>query len=86
MSKDYSVTDSSDLKAKVNDVEVVGDPDVWVLIAKASSKSQKWMKSTKAMAVRTGCVLQVTTQQGENVAEALEFIPGITMKDLLKSK
>jgi hypothetical protein len=24
-----------------------------------------------------GCVVQVTTQQGENIAEALTFVPGV---------
>jgi hypothetical protein len=27
--------------------------------------------------VGNGCLVQVTTQQGDNVAEALEFIPGV---------
>lgn len=36
------------------------------------------MKSTKAMEIESiGCVVQVTTQQGNNVAEALVFVPGV---------
>ena len=35
------------------------------------------MKSAKAMEVDNGCVVQVTTQQGDNVAEALVFVPGV---------
>lgn len=65
-----------DVKNKVSDVEVFGNGDLFQLISKASSKSQGWMKSTKALQVDGGgVVLQVTTQQGDNVAEALTYIP-----------
>jgi len=37
------------------------------------------MKSTKAMEVPGGCVVQVTTQQGDDVAEALTFVPGVNI-------
>lgn len=48
------------------------------LISKANSKSQGWMKSTKAMQIgEVGCVIQVTTQQDSNVAEALTFVPNV---------
>ena len=36
------------------------------------------MKSTKAMEIAgVGCVVQITTQQGDNVAEAAVFVPGV---------
>jgi hypothetical protein len=38
------------------------------------------MKSTKAMETPKGCVVQVTTQQGDNVAEALTFVPDVSIK------
>jgi hypothetical protein len=49
-------------------------------MAKASSKSQGWMKSTKAMYTGNGCVVQVTTQQRNSdgtysLAEAITFVP-----------
>ena len=37
------------------------------------------MKSTKGMAVPGGVVIQVSTQQGDNVAEALVFVPDVTI-------
>lgn len=65
-------------RKQVKDIEVFGDGDKFKLICKASSKNEKWMKSTKAMEVPTaGCVVQVTTQQGDNVAEAICFVPGV---------
>ena len=76
MEKTLDVVSSEDLKKKVSDVQIIGNPDTFQLICKASSKEQGWMKSTKAMDVDgLGVVLQVSTQQGSNVAEALTFIP-----------
>jgi len=80
-------TDIADVKEKVDDVKVFGNGDLFQLICKASSDSQGWMKSTKAMEIDgdgsvVGCVVQVTTQQRNPdgsyaVAEALTFVPGV---------
>ena len=75
--KALDVQSVEDAKAKVSDINVVGNGDTFALLCKASSKSQGWMKSAKAMEVPGGCVVQVTTQQGSNVAEALTFVPGV---------
>jgi hypothetical protein len=73
-------SDISGAKENVSDIKVFGDGDLFKLIAKASSKKEGWMKSTKAMEIKgVGCVIQVTTQQGEHVAEALTFVPGVTI-------
>jgi len=77
--KPLDITDSKDLKEKVSDVQVIGDPDCWLLVAKASSASQNWMKSTKAMDIGKGVVVQVTTQIGDEIAEALTFVPNATI-------
>lgn len=56
------------------------------LLSKASSKGEKWMKSTKALEIpEVGCVVQVTTQQGDNVAEALVFVPGVKVDQDLEA-
>ena len=73
--KTLDVTSVADLKEKVSDVVVVGNGDTFQLLCKASSKSQGWMKSAKALEVAEVCVLQVTTQNGPYVAEALVFVP-----------
>ena len=73
--KTLDVKNTEDAVKKVSDVVVIGNPDVWKLICKASSKEQGWMKSTKEMDVPGGKVVQVSTQQGEKVAEALCFVP-----------
>lgn len=78
--KALNVTSVSDAKEKVSDIEVVGDGDLWKLLCKASSKAQGWMKSTKAMNVRRGVLVQVTTQQRNEdgtyaLAESVGYVP-----------
>ncbi len=65
---------------------MVGNGDLFRLLAKASSEAEGWMKSTKAMAVPGGCLVQVTTQQRNPdgsyaVAEALSFVPEVKLAD-----
>lgn len=80
--KTLDVVSVDDLKEKVSDVVVVGNGNMFQLLCKASSKSQGWMKSTKACEIEgLGCIVQVTTQQGDNVAEALTFVPGAKIVD-----
>lgn len=78
-------SDVSGARQNVPDIEVFGNGDGFQLICKASSKSEGWMKSTKAMVVAgVGCLVQVTTQQKNPdgsyaVAEAVTFVPGATV-------
>jgi hypothetical protein len=74
--KTLNNTNMTDLANNVSDVQLHGDPGAWVCVCKASSKEQGWMKSTKAMNIQgLGVLVQVSTQQGNEVAEALTFIP-----------
>lgn len=78
--KTLNVTSIEEAKKTVPDIEVVGDGNMFQLLCKASSRSQKWMKSCKAMEISGhGCVVQVTTQQGDHVAEAVTFVPGVAV-------
>lgn len=71
----------SGAKQNVSDLKIFGDGDTFKLISKASSTEEDWMKSTKAMQIDdVGCVVQVTTQQGTSVAEALTFVPGVKIE------
>ena len=73
-------SDISGAKKNIKDLVVFGDGDLFKLIAKASSKAEGWMKSTKAMEIPgVGCIVQMTTQQGDNVAETSVFVPGVTV-------
>jgi hypothetical protein len=41
------------------------------------------MKSTKAMQIDgIGCVIQVTTQQGDNVSESICFVPNVKIENI----
>lgn len=82
MKKTLRNSDISGARANVPDIVVYGDGDLFQLLCKASSEAEGWMKSTKAMEiVGVGCVVQVTTQQHDNVAEALIFVPDVTIVD-----
>jgi hypothetical protein len=80
-SKTYGNTCANGTKKNVKDVKFWGKGDLFELISKASSENEGWMKSTKAMEIEgVGVVVQVTTQQGDNVAEAVTFVPGAKIK------
>lgn len=82
MAKSLSNTDSNGAKKNVKDIVFWGNGDTFKLISKASSKDEGWMKSTKAMEIKgVGCVVQVTTQQNDNVAEALTFVPFVEIQE-----
>ena len=73
----------SGARQNVSDLVVFGNGDTFKLICKASSAKEGWMKSTKAMQIDcVGCVVQVTTQQGDNIAEALTFVPGVKIEEI----
>ncbi len=79
-------SDISGARENVKDIRVVGNGDSFRLLCKASSEAEGWMKSTKAMELPGGCVVQVTTQQRNldgsyAVAEALTFVPGVRIAD-----
>lgn len=82
MDKTLHNSDVSGARQNVKDIKVVGNGDTFTLLCKASSENEGWMKSTKAMQVVGGCVVQVTTQQKNvdgtyAVAEALTYVPGV---------
>lgn len=87
MSKTLHNSDVSGAKQNVKDIRVVGNGDLFKLLAKASSEEEGWMKSTKAMQISNcGCLVQVTTQQRNPdgsyaVAEALTFVPNVAIVD-----
>jgi hypothetical protein len=75
------ITKTADLP---QDVNRIGNPDQFVLLFKAAAKT--WKKSTKAMAIDTGCIVQVSTEQlspdgSVAVAEAVTFVPDAIIGD-----
>ncbi len=81
MEKTLHNSTASGASVNVKDIVFFGNGDTFVLISKASSAAEGWMKSTKAMEIEgVGCVIQVTTQQGDQVAEAITFGPGVKVE------
>lgn len=83
--KTLDIKNTTDAKTKISDIKVIGNPDIWQLITKASSEKEGWMKSTKAMDVGNGCLVQMTTQQKNldgsySISETSTFIPNVDIK------
>ena len=77
--KDLTVTDTAGAQKSATDVVVVGNPDAWELICKASSQEQGWMKSTKRLQVERGYLYQTETQQRNPdgswaLSQALQYV------------
>lgn len=76
-------SEASGAAKNVKDIVFWGNADMFKLLAKVSSKEECWMKSTKALEIEgVGCVVQITTQQNNQVAEALTFVPGVKIKEI----
>ena len=85
--KSLGNTDTNGATKNVKDIVFWGNGDTFKLISKASSAEEGWMKSTKAMEIDgVGCVVQVTTQQGDNIAEALTFVPGVRIVEKIREE
>lgn len=67
---------TKELLEKDKTITIVGSPNLWILISKVYSEEGMWMKSTKAMNIPgRGVLVQASTQMGDQIAEALTFIP-----------
>ena len=80
-------TDANGASKNVKDIKFWGDGDTFKLISKASSESEGWFKSTKAMHAGIDVVVQVTTQQKNPdgsyaVAEALTTVQNARIVEL----
>lgn len=85
--KTFGNTTSSGASQSVSDLKVWGNGDAFKLISKAWSEEEGWMKSTKAMEIpKVGVIVQVTTQQGDNVSEALTYVPMTKIKETLDAE
>ena len=79
--KSFSNTSAKEAEVNVPDIKFFGNGDLWQLICKAWSEEEDWMKSTKAMEIPgVGCLVQVTTQMEDEIAEAVIFVPGVKIK------
>jgi hypothetical protein len=88
MAKTLKNTEASGAKKNVSDIVFWGDGDTWKLISKASSENEGWMKSTKAVQLNEGCLVQVTTQQRNpdgsySLAEAVTFAPKARISEVI---
>lgn len=79
--KKRTVSNTNPKQAKASGVESLGPMDTWKVIQKAWNKKEGWMKSTKALEIPgLGCLVQVTTQQKDKLAEAVCFVPDVKLE------
>ena len=77
--KTLSNTTTGESFTNVADLKKVG-MNWFHVVSKAWSESEKWMKTTKAASIPgNGVVIQITTQQNGNIAEAALYIKGCKM-------
>jgi len=86
MTKTLHNSEASEARKNVKDIRIVGNGDAFQLLFKASSEKEGWMKTTKAMDVGHGCVVQTTTQQRNIdesyvIADAVCYVPGVSIVD-----
>jgi hypothetical protein len=87
MVKQVNAKNTADVKELDSTVKIIGNPDLWKIISKIYSDGHGWMKSTKAMNIEgRGVLVQVSTQLGDQVAEALTFIPDAMVEGPFKDK
>lgn len=72
------ITSTEEWMQTENNDEIYGDPNHFVVLFKVVSDNLK--KSTKAMQLKNGCIIQVTTERRSpdgawSVAEAVSFVP-----------
>lgn len=79
--KKRTLTNTNPKQAKASGVESIGSMATWKVVQKAWNKREGWMKSTKALEIPgAGCLVQVTTQQKDKLAEALCFVPDVKLE------
>ena len=78
MGRTMNVTSEKDARAKIPDIEVVGNTDAWQLLVKASSRKEGWSHATKLLDVPNGVLVLVDTIQGAAISKAMTFVPGVT--------
>ena len=79
-------TELDGAKKNVSDLVTWGFGDMFLLMSKAHSQEEGWMKSTKGVFTGNGVLVQVTTQQRNPdgsyaVAEALSFVPNVFLNE-----
>lgn len=81
--KKRTLTNTNPRQAKASGVESLGPMDTWKVVQKAWNKKEGWMKSTKALEIPgLGCLVQVTSQSGKQVTEAVCFVPDVRYEPL----
>lgn len=79
MAEDRTIDNVTDKNAEEFGTEIVGTQR-WITICKAINHDEAWFKTTKGMDVPSlGVLVQVTTNERGQIAEAITFVPGASL-------
>jgi len=81
------VLDIDGLEVDLDGLQVVGDGDPFKMIARVYDSASGWIKTTEAMQLYNGCVVQSTHQKRNQngsyvVTQALTFVPDVQYIEL----
>lgn len=73
-------------KEPYSDMEVIGNPDMFELLAKVSSKKDGFSKTLSAKPVRGGCLVYIEKERqnpdgSHAISDALAFVPNVSIGD-----
>lgn len=74
--RDGTITSTASAASKLHDLMVVGDPDVWFIIAKAASKAGGFLHVTKAMNVPYGVIVDIYSETAAGASRSSLLVPG----------
>ena len=82
--KTLSVSPQNPVATAVPDLVTFGDVDTWLLLCKASSVKEGWMKTTKAMDLDGSVLVQTETQQRNpdgsyTLSQSVVHVPGVVI-------
>ena len=79
--KKRTVSNTNPKQAKASGVESIGSLGTWKVVQKAWNRKEGWMRSTKALEIPgAGCLIQVTTREGKQIAETACFVPDVKLE------
>lgn len=68
-----------------SDLQTIGDVKPWVILFQESSEKEKWSKTTRAMQLKDGCLVQTiimseSTNGVNSIETALVYVPGAVIQ------
>jgi len=73
-------------KPEPKPVQTIGNPELWAPLQTVKDPNTGWTKTTRAMAVHGGALVNTCTRGPGFATEALVFVPHVTVRRTKESK